>query len=155
MTIWSMMQANPLAALTLLCCLLTLYKSARLVGHMRWWEDRYLIAFIGLVSIDQGLRVLKSEGVLKAESGPLESAADLIIAALFLLALMVAKTQASDHHQARMTVRLFEANLRNRVPSPPVDEPAGLPSDKLARVRRRAARRLAQESGPGEANIRA
>ncbi|MBI5082989.1 MAG: hypothetical protein HZB13_00095 [Acidobacteria bacterium] len=155
MTIWSMVQANPLAALTLLCCLLTLYKSARLVGHMRWWEDRYLIAFIGLVSIDQALKVLKSEGVLKVQSRPLESAADLIVAALFFLALMVARTQASDRHQARMTVRLFEANLRNRAPGPPTEDQTGLPSDKLARFRRYAARRLAREAAPGGAKISA
>ncbi|MBI5280249.1 MAG: hypothetical protein HY858_01110 [Candidatus Solibacter usitatus] len=153
MTIWRMMQANPLAALTLLCCLLTLYKSARLVGHMKWWDDRYLIAFIGLISIEQGLRVLKNEGVIGLGSRPLESAVDLIVAALFLLALMVARTQASDHHQARMTVRLLEANLRNRTPNPAAEDPAGLPSDKLARVRRRAARRLAQAPDSAGANV--
>jgi hypothetical protein len=137
--IWTIVQHNPIAGLTFLCCLYTLYRCTRLVGRMRWWEDRYMIGFIGLVSIQQSLKVLRDVGVFELSNPPVERAVDLIVALLFLLALVVAGTQASDHNQTRLRLRLLESNLRFGKHAGEASPPP--PPEKLALASQRATRR--------------
>ncbi|MDP2995863.1 MAG: hypothetical protein Q8N47_00155 [Bryobacterales bacterium] len=88
----------------ILWCILLLRKLAR--GH-----ERFLVGFIGLISIFQGLRILKDAGIWDPPRfSKFADLATLIVCGLCLAALFVVHIFGTEHRRTTLRLRLSEAN---------------------------------------------
>jgi hypothetical protein len=111
MPLVEMFRANPFIGLTMCVCLLAIFWCIALLPRLGRGHERFLVGFIGLIAIYQGLRMLKDAGVWKPP-GPssLENAATFIVCTLYLVALVVVQIFGAEHHRTKVRLRLAEAN---------------------------------------------
>src|SRR5262249_4924943 len=102
---------KPLMALAVLMCLATLialFRLNRKRPHAR--SDQFLIAFIGLLTIYQGLRILKDAGgVTLTLNGMVDGAIEMMVATTSLIAAMMLKLSRINHLEAESAMRLARA----------------------------------------------
>ena len=103
-------QKSPPYALSLLVCLVTSLWSARLLRRTADTHERFLVGFVGLISVYEGLRILKDAGFEFALAAQVwADFSTLVVSLLFLLALLVLKIASRDHRRTREHLRLVEA----------------------------------------------
>jgi hypothetical protein len=125
MPLIQLFQKSPAEALALLVCLATSMWSARLVPRSGDNHERFLVGFIGLVSVYEGFRILKDAGFEFASVGQIWSDfSTLVVSMLFLLALLVLKIASHEHRRTKEHLRLVEATdslgtLPDRLPAIP------------------------------------
>lgn len=111
MYLWHIFTIKPLAALSIVLCLVTMLSCVMLERkrpHHR--ADRFLIAFLGLLSCYQGMRILHAAGIVTLSvSGRLDDAIDLSVAVFILLATVMLRFSAVDHLEAESAMRLVRA----------------------------------------------
>jgi hypothetical protein len=74
-------------------------------------RERFLVGLIGLISIFQGLPILKDAGVWTAPRfSSLTDLATLIVCGLYLVALFVVHVFGMEHRRTTLRLRLSEAN---------------------------------------------
>jgi hypothetical protein len=106
-----MFRANVFTGLTMCVCLLAVFWCVVLLPRLGRGHERFLVGFIGLIAICQGLRVLKDAGIWKPP-GPslLENAATFIVCTLYLVALLVVQVFGAEHRRTKVRLRMAEAN---------------------------------------------
>jgi PAS domain S-box-containing protein len=103
-------RTSPVTGLSVCVCLTTILWCITLLHRMSNSSDRFLVGFIGLVAICQGLRLLREIGLWSTASGYLDGAVNLTITLLYLVAVMVLQLYTAEHSRNRMRLRLAEAN---------------------------------------------
>ncbi len=111
MYLWHLFTVKPMAALSILLCLATIFSCVVLQRRKpRLGADRFLVAFLGVLSIYQGLRILQSAGIVAhAPNETLNDVIEVSVTAFYLLATVVLRLSASDHLQAQSAIRLLSA----------------------------------------------
>jgi hypothetical protein len=111
MPLVEMFRANVFIGLTMCVCLLAIFWCIALLPRLGHGHERFLVSFIGLIAIYQGLRMLKDAGIWRPP-GPssVENAATFIVCSLYLVALVVVQIFGAEHRRTRVRLRLAEAN---------------------------------------------
>ena len=111
MFFWNVLLAKPFAALSLLVCLATIYSCISLKrGYVTHIADKFLIGFVGLLSIYQGLRVIRDVGLLTLQmNSTLTDLVDLLVTVLFFQAPMMLKASCNDRITTGFELRLAKA----------------------------------------------
>ncbi len=124
MYLWRVFLVRPFAALSVLTCLAALlmcWSVVRKRAHQR--VDRFLVGFVGLLAVSQGLRLLRDCGVLTLPANAqLNDMVELLITAFYLMATLVLKLSSIDRMNADFLLRMARA-------APP--KPLGIPAPPL------------------------
>lgn len=100
MYLWHVFLVKPLAACSIIVCLVTIFSCFRLERRRpQQKSDRFLIAFLGLLAIYQGMRIL--EGA--------DGAFELLIAVFYLIAAMLLRFSSINRLNAESAFRLVRA----------------------------------------------
>lgn len=131
--LWHAFKFAPAAALAVLVCLATILWCSRLLRKVALYRiDRFLLGFIGLLAVYQGLRLLNEIGVLTVFSSPKVSGiVELLVAVLYLLAASIMRLSSEQRQYADFQIR--SARAAPRVPLRvlrPVDSTAPAAGDR-------------------------
>ncbi len=109
--LWRVFLVKPLAALSIVICLVTIFSCFRLERKRPTQKaDRFLIAFLGLLAIYQGMRILESAGVLAISVGAkFDDAIELLITTFYLFAVLMLRFSSVNRLEAESAYRLFRA----------------------------------------------
>jgi len=109
--LWRVFLVKPLAAVSILVCLVTIFSCFRLERRRPTQKsDRFLIAFLGLLAIYQGMRILEGAGVLSfSVSGKLDDAIELLVAMFYLIAAMLLRFSSVNRLETESAFRLAHA----------------------------------------------
>lgn len=139
--LWHAFRFAPSAALAVLVCLVTIswcfWLLRRTVYHTL---DRFLLGFIGLLSIYQGLRVLKEVGLMTVFSNRfLNNFVELAVALLYLMAALIMRLSSEQRRYSDFQFRAAKAEPRQplAIPSlagPPLPKEYLTPIEQLAPV---------------------
>lgn len=111
MYLWRLFLIKPLAALSIVVCLVTIFACFRLERKRPQQKtDRFLIAFLGILAVYQGMRILESAGVLAISiSTSLDDAIELLVATFYLIATMLLRFSSVNRLDAESAFRLVRA----------------------------------------------
>jgi hypothetical protein len=109
--LWRLFLIKPLAALSIIVCLVTIFACFRMERKRpQQKSDRFLIAFLGILAVYQGMRILQSAGVLAISmSTALDDAIELLIAMFYLVAAMLMRFSSVNRLDAESAFRLVHA----------------------------------------------
>jgi len=75
--------------------------------------DRFLIGFVGFLSVYQGIQILRRGGVLNIHHlQQLDEAVDLLVNSLYLLATLILRLSNRDRFEKIFRLRLVEAEIQ-------------------------------------------
>lgn len=111
MYLWRVFLVKPLAALAIVVCLATIFACFKLERrHPRNRSDKFLIAFLGLLSVYQGFRILESVGLLAISiNSQLDDAIELLVTTFYLIAAMLLRFSSLDRLDDESAFRLARA----------------------------------------------
>jgi len=111
MYLWRVFLVKPLAALSIVVCMVTIFACFRLERRRPTQKsDRFLIAFLGLLAIYQGMRILESAGLVALSiNATLDDAIELLIAMFYLIAAMLLRFSSINRLDAESAFRLVRA----------------------------------------------
>lgn len=111
MYLWRLFLIKPLAALSIVVCLVTIFACFRMERKRpQQKSDRFLIAFLGILAVYQGMRILQSAGVLAISmSTALDDAIELLITMFYLIAAMLLRFSSVNRLDAESAFRLVRA----------------------------------------------
>jgi hypothetical protein len=109
--LWDAFRFDPSTAVALLVCLVTIFWCFWLLRRAVYFTlDRYLLAFIGLLSTYQGLRLLKEVGLMTLFSSRiLNSFVELAVALLYLLATLIMRLSSEQRKYSDFQFRAAKA----------------------------------------------
>jgi hypothetical protein len=109
--LWNALRFAPSTAAALLVCLVTIFWCFWLLRRSVYFTlDRYLLAFIGLLSVYQGLNLLKEIGVMTLfSSRTLNSFVELAVALLYLLATLIMRLSSEQRKYSDFQFRAAKA----------------------------------------------
>ena len=111
MPLVQMFRGNPFVGLAMCACLAAILWCVFLVPKLARGRERFLVGLIGLISIFQGLRILKDAGVWEPPRfASFTDLATLIVCGLYLAVLFVVQVFGAEHRRATLRLRLSEAN---------------------------------------------
>lgn len=111
MPIVEMFRANAFTGLAMCACLAAILWCVFLLPRLGRGHERFLVAFIGLIAVFEGLRLLEEAGVWRStRSSTFESAAKFIVCCLYLGALLVVQVFGAEHRRTKLRLRLSEMN---------------------------------------------
>lgn len=111
MFLWRLLLTDPIMALALCLCLATICGCIYILRRRQKGPDRFLATLLGLVSVWQGLRILREAGIIGAPGTPLlHGFADFILPALYLAGVLIIRISAIDRKNTEVCLRLVEAN---------------------------------------------
>ena len=120
---WNVFAAKPFAALSIIICLGTIASCISLKRrYMTHIADRFLVGFVGLLAIVQGLRIVQNLGFLSLPSngGMGGDVVDLVITLLYFQAPIVLRLSSYDRLSTDFELRLARAAPPKNVPLLPV-----------------------------------
>ncbi|MBZ5673431.1 MAG: hypothetical protein LAP61_04230 [Acidobacteriia bacterium] len=139
--LWHTFRFAPSAGLAVLVCLVTIFGCFRLLRRGIYYTlDRFLLGFIGLLSIYQGLRVLKEIGLMSVFSNRiLNSFVELAVALLYLLATGIMRLSGEQRRYVNFQLRAAKAEPKQPlvitpVAGPPLPKEYVTPIEQLAPV---------------------
>lgn len=136
--LWHAFRFAPSAALALLVCLVTIFWCFWLLRRAVYFTlDRYLLAFIGILSIYQGLRLLKEIGLMTVFSSRiLNNFVELAVALLYLLAALIMRLSSEQRRYSDFQFRAAKAEPKQplKVACPPLPKQYITPIEQLAPV---------------------
>ncbi len=92
---------------TTVCCIILLRRGCHHVA------DRFLIGFIGFLSVYQSIQILRRGGVLNIPHlRQLDEAVDLLVTSLYLLATVILRLSNRDRFEKIFRLRLVEAEIQ-------------------------------------------
>ncbi len=110
---------NVVLALAVVFCLLTIGWAVLLLRRMYFRWIRFLTATVGIFGVYQGLRVVKENGLWSLPIiDRMESAADMVVAMLCCVCLLVLQIHHQDYRNSKGALRLAQA--RPAAPAEPV-----------------------------------
>jgi hypothetical protein len=109
--LWHVFLVKPLAALSILISLATIFSLFSLERRRpQHSSDRFLIAFLGLLSVYQAMRILESAGLVSLQSNAkLDDAIELIVTVFYLLAALLLRLSSMNRLDAESALRLARA----------------------------------------------
>jgi len=109
--LWRVFLVKPLAALSIVVCMVTIFACFRLERRRPTQKsDRFLIAFLGVLAIYQGMRILESAGLVALSiNATLDDAIELLIAMFYLIAAMLMRFSSINRLDAESAFRLVRA----------------------------------------------
>ncbi len=109
--LWNVLAAKPFAVLSVVVCLATIASCISLKRrYMTHVADRFLVGFVGLLAIFQGLRIVQSLGLLPLpSSGGVSDLVDLVVTLLYFQAPMVLRLSSYDRLSTDFELRLARA----------------------------------------------
>ena len=111
MPLVEMFRTNVFVGLAMCTCLAAILWCVFLMPKLARGHERFLVGFIGLISIFQGLRILKDAGVwAPSHFSSFTDLATLIVCGLYLVALFVVHVFGEEHRRTTLRLRLSEAN---------------------------------------------
>jgi len=132
---------SPFLALSFCVCLgTTAYCIVLLRRGCHHMADRFLIGFIGFLSVYQSIQILRRGGVLNIPHlQQLDEAVDLLVNSLYLLATLILRLSNRDRFEKIFRLRLVEAEIQ-AVPLPhePIRDDDVTDPKILERLRRAA-----------------
>ena len=131
---WNVFAAKPFAVLSVLVCLATIASCISLKRrYMTHVADRFLVGFVGLLAIFQGLRIVQSLGLLPLpSSGGVSDLVDLVVTLLYFQAPMVLRLSSYDRLNSDFALRLARAAPPKTTPLvPALPEPARVDKARL------------------------
>ncbi len=109
MYLYNLLFTNLSAAIALALCLVTGWLCLRM-ARVRVSDNRRLVLILGFLSVCQGLRIITTQSTVGASIlRRLEGFVDLIVATLFLAAVLVFRTFIKEYASARVRLRLAES----------------------------------------------
>lgn len=122
MFFWNVLLAKPFAALSMLVCLATIYSCISLKrGYVTHVSDKFLIAFVGLFTVYQGLHVIRGVGLVALPiNSTLSDLVDLMVTVLFFQVPMMLRESCNDRISADFELRLAKAAPPKTPPLLPV-----------------------------------
>jgi len=111
MYLWHVFLIKPFAALSIIICLATIFSLFSLERRRPFYStDRFLIAFLGLLSVYQGMRILQSAGLVNMSSNArVDDAIELIVTVLYLVAALLLRLSSVNRMDAESALRLQSA----------------------------------------------
>ncbi len=111
MYLWHVFLIKPFAALSILVCLTTLLLLVSLERRRpRQTADRFLVGFLGLISVYQALRILQSAGLVSlSPNAKLDDAIELIVTVFYLCAALLLRLTSENRLDAELAMRLTNA----------------------------------------------
>ena len=111
MPIWHLLHVSPFSTASLFICLGTIWWCIHLLRRRSHHiADRFLIGFIGLLAVYQGLHALKKAGVLEVHGlWQIDDAVEFLIDSLYLLSAFVLRMSSDDRFVKTFRLRLEEA----------------------------------------------
>jgi hypothetical protein len=111
MYLWRVFLVRPFAAMSVLICLATILSCwSVLKKRAHHTIDRFLIGFLGLLSIYEGLRVLEACGLLALPaSAHLNDMIELVVTAFYLMAILILRLSSDDRLTTNLQLRLAQA----------------------------------------------
>jgi uncharacterized membrane protein len=111
MSLYEIFGQNVLLGLSVCASLVTITWCIALLRLRHARQERFLVGFIGLLSVYQAMRISQDIGIWKAAVNPLlASMATLVVTLIFLVALLVVHLFGSELWCTRMQLRVAEAN---------------------------------------------
>jgi hypothetical protein len=109
--LWHIFTVKPLAAVSIVLCLATILSCVMLERKRpQYRADRFLIAFLGLLSVYQGVRILHTAGIVRLSvNAKLDDAIDLSVAGFYLLGTVMLRIATVNHLDAESAIRLARA----------------------------------------------
>jgi hypothetical protein len=136
--LWHAFRVAPSAALAVLICLITIFWCFWLLRRTVYYTlDRFFLGFIGLLSIYQGLRVLKEIGLMTVFSSRiLSNFVELAVALLYLLAASIMRLSSEQRRYSDFQFRAAKAEPKQplKVACPPLPKQYATPIEQLAPV---------------------
>ena len=122
MYLWHLFLIKPFAALSILICMVTIFSLFSLERRRPHHKtDRFLIGFLGLLSVYQGMRILESAGLVTlSANAKLDDAIELMVTVFYLLAALLLRLSSVNRLDAESALRLARARRRQsklRAPS--------------------------------------
>jgi hypothetical protein len=111
MSLWHVFLVRPFIAIAILVCPLAVL-SCWSVLHKRAHKsfDRFLIGFVGLLSISQSIRLLRDCGLMTLPSNEqVNDALELLVAGFYFLATRTLRLSSDDRVGAGLALRLAKA----------------------------------------------
>jgi len=111
MYLWRVFLIRPFAAMSVLICLATILSCWSLLKKRAQHNlDRFLIGFLGLLSIYEGLRVLEACGLLTLPaSAHFSDMIELVVTAFYLMAILILRLSSDDRLNTNLQLRLAQA----------------------------------------------
>lgn len=111
MYLWHVFLIKPLAGVSILICLATIFSLFSLERRRPHSSlDRFLIGFLGLLAVYQGMRILQSAGLMTiSANSKLDDAIDLIVTLFYLLAAVLLRMWSGKRMDAESAMRLAHA----------------------------------------------
>jgi len=118
--LWHAFRFAPSAALAVLVCLATIFWCVWLLRRSVYDTlDRFLLGFIGLLAIYQGLRLLKDIGLVTLfSSHTLNHVVELTVALLYLLSTLIMRSSSRQRRYADFQIRSARAEPRKSLQLP-------------------------------------
>lgn len=109
--LWHVFLIKPFAALSILICLTTIFSLFSLERRRPHHStDRFLIGFMGLLSVYQGMRILESAGLVTLASNTRrDDAIELIVTVFYLLAALLLRLSSVNRLDVESALRLASA----------------------------------------------
>jgi PAS domain-containing protein len=114
--LWRLFITSPILAIALCACLAGIMWCIAILRKQKKGPDRFLAALIGAICVTEGLRLLQHTGLISMGTPlGLDSFAELMITALYLISIIILRVAAMEHKSAEVRLRLVEANDRPRI----------------------------------------
>lgn len=116
MLLWRLFFTNPVVAIALCVCMAAILWTIALLRKQKRGPDRFLTALIGVICITEGMRLLQQAGFIALPGRlTLDSFAELTIAALYLISILILRVASLEHKSTAVRLRLVEADDQPRV----------------------------------------
>ena len=117
MYLWRLFVNSPILGVALCACLAGIMWCIAILRKQKKGPDRFLAGLIGAICVTEGMRLLQHTGLISA-SAPLglDSFAELMITALYLISIIILRVAAIEHKSAEVRLRLVESTDQPRIP---------------------------------------
>ena len=118
MYLWRLFVNSPILGIALSACLAAILWCIAILRKQKKGPDRFLAGLIGAICVTEGMRLLQHTGLISAAAPlGLDSFAELMITALYLISIIILRVAAMEHKSAEVRLRLVEANDQPRIPA--------------------------------------
>ena len=108
MFLWHLFLTEPLTAVALSICLATIFWCIVILRKRQKGPDRFLATLMGIISVWQGMRLLRSAGLLTG-SNQIDAVAEFTVTALYLISVLILRILVTERKNTQVRLRLVES----------------------------------------------
>lgn len=108
MFLWRLFLTEPLTAVALSICLATIFWCIVILRKRQKGPDRFLATLMGIISIWQGMRLLRSAGLVTG-SNQIDAVAEFTVTALYLISVLILRILVTERKNTQVRLRLVES----------------------------------------------